>query len=332
MSDYAFRINAEITNFEQALASGGVTHSIPSMFTWWASTYLSPRLVNVFGCADIPAIFASEIARRANESNNMEVRVVSLGSGDCEFERSVHELLPQGIDAKWTCTDLNPAVTEHARRVLSEHGHGKSFNFQTLDLNLEFVQGQYDIVLINHSLHHFLNLEFIFEGIGKCLARDGRILVSDMIGRNGHMRWPEALGVVESLWASLPDGYRFNNHAKCVEGLDFNNYDCTSNGDFEGVRAQDILPLLLKNFSFEKFVGFGNIPDVFLDRAYGPNFSPAREFDVNFIKLCERLNTHFVDSGFVKPTMMIGVLTGLPVAATFDRWSAEFALRDPGRG
>ena len=331
MSDYAFRINAEITNFEQALASGGVTHSIPSMFTWWASTYLSPRLISVFGSPDIPMIFASEIIRRANELSG-EVRVLSLGSGDCEFERSVHELLPPTLGVKWTCTDLNPAVTEHARRVLSGHGHGEAFSFQTLDLNLEFVHGQYDIVMINHALHHFLNLEFIFEGIRKCLREDGRVLVSDMIGRNGHMRWPEALGIVESLWASLPDEYRFNNHANCIEGLTFNNYDCTSNGDFEGVRAQDILPLLLRDFSFEKFVGFGNVPDVFLDRAYGPNFTPARDFDIKFIQLCERLNTHLIDSGYLKPTMMIGVLTAEPpLVSTFDRWSAEFSMRDPDR-
>lgn len=331
MSDYAFRVNAEITNFEQALASGGVSHSIPSMFTWWASTYLSPRLQNVFGHADIPAIFASEITRRADESGNADVRVLSLGSGDCQFERSVHEALSPSVAARWVCTDLNPAVTEHAARVLGDHGHAASFEFRTLDLNLEFVTGQYDIVLINHSMHHFLNLEFIFEGIGKCLKPDGRILISDMIGRNGHMRWPEALGVVEALWASLPDEYRFNNHAKCVEGLHFNNYDCTSNGDFEGVRAQDILPLLLESFSFEKFVAFGNIPDVFLDRAYGPNFSPVREFDLKFIQLCERLNTHFIDNGFVKPTMMIGVLAAQPVITSYDRWSAEFSKRDPYR-
>ncbi|MCA0297425.1 MAG: class I SAM-dependent methyltransferase [Proteobacteria bacterium] len=332
MSDYAFRINAEITNFEQALANGGVTHSIPSMFTWWASTYLSPRLVNVFGCADIPEIFASEIARRAAELGG-EVVVLSLGSGDCEFERSVHELLPSEVRARWTCTDLNPVVTQHAGRVLRKHGHGDAFSFQTLDLNLEFVQGKYDVVMINHALHHFLNLEFIFEGIRRCLKPGGRILVSDMVGRNGHMRWPEALGVVQSLWASLPDEYRFNNHAKCIEGLAFNNYDCTSNGDFEGVRAQDILPLLLRSFNFEKFVGFGNIPDVFLDRAYGPNFTPARDFDLRFIRLCEDLNNHLIDGGYIKPTMMIGVLTlEPPVSETFDRWSADFSMRDPDRG
>lgn len=329
MTDYVYRVNAEITNFEQALANGGVTHSIPSMFTWWACTYLSSRLINVFGNSDIPTIFAGEIARQVSRSGSREARVLSLGSGDCLFEKSVHELVPAGTSVKWVCTDLNPLVTEHARNTLTREGYGEDFEFRTLDLNLEFVSGQYDIVLINHSLHHFLNLEFILESARKSLKHGGRVLVSDMIGRNGHMRWPEALGVVEALWHSLPDKYRFNNHAKCIEGLNFNNYDCTSNGDFEGVRAQDILPLLLKNFSFERFVGFGNIPDVFLDRAYGPNFDSSCDFDLRFIELCEGINTHLIDSGFVKPTMMIGVLSADPVPCSFDRWSPEFSLRIP---
>ena len=147
MTDYTFRINAEIANFQQALASGGVTHSIPSMFTWWSSTYLSPRLVNIYGHADIPEIFASEIARRAAGTGG-EVAILSLGSGDSEFERSVHERLPAHVAARWTCTDLNPVVTEHAGKVIASHGHGAAFSFRTVDLNIESVPGQYDIVLI----------------------------------------------------------------------------------------------------------------------------------------------------------------------------------------
>jgi len=300
------------------------------MFTYWASTYLSPRLVRIFGAADIPEIFAREILRCASASDKRHVRILSLGSGDCEFERSVHTLLSGQVDATWSCTDLNAAVSEHAQRIaLSSPDHATRFNFHTIDLNIDFVQGQFDFIIANHSLHHFLNLEFIFDHVHRSLTKDGRFIVSDMIGRNGHMRWPEALTFVQDLWRFLPEPYRFNNHAKCIEGENFVNYDCTSNGDFEGVRAQDILPLLLDKFGFERFVGFGGVSDIFLDKAYGPNFDLGKEFDIKFIQYIAALNTALIDSGIVKPTMMIATLSADPTQCVFDRWSPQFALRDP---
>jgi SAM-dependent methyltransferase len=328
-SDYSKRVAAEISNFEDALAAGGVTHSIPKMFTWWASTYLRPRLVDVFGAADIPDIFANEILRLAKAQSKSKIRILSLGSGDCVFERSVHSRIDKAVDAHWVCTDLNPAVVKHAQNEFRAAGLDRNFDIQAVDLNTSFVDGMYDVIIANHSLHHFLNLEYIFAEAEKHLESAGRFLVSDMIGRNGHMRWPEALMFVQSFWAFLPERFRFNNHARCYEGREFNNYDCTSNGDFEGVRAQDILPLLVQRFKFERFVGFGNLPDVFLDRAYGHNFDPDSEFDRNFIELLEELNDKLIDSGFIKPTMMIATLTKDEVDPVYDRWSAPFCVRTP---
>ncbi len=34
----------------------------------------------------------------------------------------------------------------------------------------------------------------------------GRFIVSDMIGRNGHMRWPEALAIVQEFWSRAAEG------------------------------------------------------------------------------------------------------------------------------
>ena len=54
-------------------------------------------------------------------------------------------------------------------------------------------QGQYQIVMANQALHHFVELEMLFDKVFQVLAVDGFFLTDDMIGRNGHMRWPEAL-------------------------------------------------------------------------------------------------------------------------------------------
>jgi hypothetical protein len=51
---------------------------------------------------------------------------------------------------------------------------------------------------------------------------------------------------------------------------------------FEGIRSQDILPLLLEYFHFEVFIPYGNVIDPFIDRTFGPNFDSSREWDRDF--------------------------------------------------
>ena len=82
------------------------------------------------------------------------------------------------------------------------------------------------------------------------------------------MRWPEALGIVEAISANAPDRYKYNHQLKRYEER-LDNWDCSEEG-FEGVRAQDILPLLVKRFAFRKFLAFGNLTDLFIDRSFGP--------------------------------------------------------------
>ena len=57
----------------------------------------------------------------------------------------------------------------------------------------------------------------------------------------------------------LPASYRFNQQLQRYEEI-YLNYDCSVDG-FEGIRSQDILPLLLQNFHFDVFVAFANVID-----------------------------------------------------------------------
>ena len=92
-------------------------------------------------------------------------------------------------------------------------------------------------------------------------------MTDDMIGRNGHMRWPEALVILDGLWKELPNSYKYNHQLKRLE-VQFDNWDCSKEA-FEGIRSQDILPLLIKKFQFDLFLGFANVVDVFVDRSFG---------------------------------------------------------------
>jgi len=325
---YSDRIKAELNNFEAAITQEGLATSIPPIFTYWSTKFLSPRLLSVFGATGVPNFFASELKISAKSGGLL--RILSLGSGDCRTEIEIARLLvEQNIQPLFICCELNELVVEKAKALIEEAGLTNAFEHFIGDVNVDFPSDQFDAAMANHSLHHFVGLEHIFGKVSAGLSEDGVFVINDMIGRNGHMRWPEALPFVEQIWNYLPLEKRFNSHAKCYEDWPFVNYDCTTGGDFEGVRAQDILPLLLKHFHFAKFVGFGNIPDVFVDRAYGQNFSPEDDADRRLIDYLDALNSHLIDTGIVKPTMMFATVKAHRCDCDYDRWTPHFSLRLP---
>ena len=124
-----------------------------------------------------------------------------------------------------------------------------------------------------------------------------------MIGRNGHMLWPEALEVVESIWRFLPRQYKFHHQWKryCDQYV---NWDCSVDG-FEGIRAQDILPLLLQRFGCEMFLGFSNITDKFIGRAYGHNYDWEKPFDQALLRFVAETDEEFIRRGYFTPTHLI---------------------------
>ena len=152
-----------------------------------------------------------------------------------------------------------------------------------------------------------------------------------MIGRNGHMRWPEAYDLICNLWSILPDKYKWNHLLNRHEKI-YENWDCSLVG-FEGIRSQDILPLLIKYFNFELFYAFGNIVDIFVDRCFGPNFDPRDSFDLAFIDFVAKLDEIKIAEGCIKPTHIMARLKARAepnnVMKIIDNLTPEFCMRNP---
>lgn len=263
-----------------------------------------PKL-NRLGLQDLDALFVDPIIEKCKSGNY--VAIASLGSGNCDLEtRIAQKIIARGYrNFQICCYEINPAMIERGRKDAGANDVA-NLSFVVGDINYIRFSRQYDVFIANHSLHHFVRLEHIFESVRRNMADDGYFIVNDMIGRNGHMRWPEAYEVVSKLWQLLPEKQRWNHQLSRYEEK-YENWDCSKEG-FEGIRSQDILPLLLKNFYFEMFYGFGNIVDVFIDRGFGHNFDPADPVDRSFIDYVACLDESKIAAGVVKPTHMIGWL------------------------
>jgi hypothetical protein len=310
-------------------------HDAPPIYEYWSNTYLRPKLNAVFGVDSMTAFYAEHILQRVAATHAPATRILSIGAGDAELEVEVAQyLLSRGVVTfRLECLELSPVLIERANRRINDASLDSHVSVVQSDLNswsaAKRPNHHYTAVLANYILHHIVELENLFESVAAAIGSSGVFLTADMIGRNGHMRWPEALGIITALWDTLPDDLKYNHHLGVTDDT-FNNWDCCGDGGFEGVRAQDILPLLVSRFHFEKFLAAGNLTDVFCDRLYGPNYDPKVPAHTQFIDSIELLNSLLIELGVVKPTMMLAVLSNQATAVSrcWKTLTPEFCIRN----
>ena len=232
-------------------------------------------------------------------------RSVSLGAGNGEIGLPLAtRLADRGVaNLELVLLEVNPTMLERAEPEARRLGLEDRVRTERTDLNSWVATERADVYMATHSLHHIVELEHLYDEVARSLDVDGVVLVNDMIGRNGHTRWPEALDLGRGIRRLIPDRYRYSHSLKQIDD-EYADLDCSTVG-FEGVRSQDVLPLLLERAHPVEFVTFGNVLDPFVDRVYGPNFDPDDRDDAALIDAVARLDEAAIDLGLLTPTHMV---------------------------
>lgn len=305
-------------------------HELPPAHHHWAEHFVNP-LFGELGVLNLDELFDQCVAEQCRRCAPDMARLVSLGAGNGETELPLAgRLADQGLEnLELVLLELNEAMLERALATAAELGIADRVRVQATDLNTWLATETADIYLAVQSLHHVVELEHLYDEVARTLDPDGVLLVNDMIGRNGHVRWPEAAAIVRGIWDLMPERYRHNHYSGEIDH-EYPDWDCSGEG-FEGVRAQDVLPLLLERFHPERYVTFANVMDPFVDRVYGPNFDLSRTDDVRFIDTVARLDDGLLDLGVVTPTHLVASFRSQPVPCRYPRGrSPELTVRVPG--
>lgn len=305
-------------------------HDLPAIYGYWEQNHVEP-LRRKLGFESLGDLFLGPLIVASH--TRAPVRAASLGSGNGELELALATQLRRSGVEDFTIErfELNDAMRDRAQRDAEQAGLSRNLIEVAADLNVWEVDRHYDVVIANHSLHHVVELEHLFKQVQMALDDDGVLVVNDMIGRNGHQRWPEALDLVQRIWAFMPDRYRFNHQLQRYEPA-YVNWDCSTEG-FEGVRAQDILPLLNATFHPELFLAFANVIDLFVDRGFGHNFDIDRADDRAFIDAVAKLDEAALELGLVKPTHVVAHYRNHPVACRYvEPLSPAFSVRSVETG
>lgn len=281
-------------------------HDLPPIFHYWSNRYLRPQF-ETFGFSSPDAFFLAQLLALPKQADTL--RILALGCGRADLELSIARGLIAAGRSDFQLLGID--LTEHTIREARARAHAQELStycrFVQGDLNTWETNEHFDVVLANHCLHHVLNLEGLFDQVKRCLKPgNGAFFVADMIGRNGHQLWPENLQEVRRFWRELPPEKRLDRATGNIEP-EFVNYDCSQIG-FEGIRAQDILPLLLERFEFEVFLPYAGIVVPLIERRTGWNFSVDEPQDLAFVdRLAAREQELFANLA-IKPTQMLAFM------------------------
>jgi SAM-dependent methyltransferase len=324
MSEYDVRKQKELEHFRVETQH----RKMPTVNSYWLEHYLRPKLRAV-GFDTLNSVYLNAVAPLCESTPGELIEVVSVGAGACEHEvRLATYLGDKGItNFRIDCVDISADALDRGRKAAEDAGVRERLGFVEADINEWSIDRHYSVCLAIQSLHHFLELETVFEKIRQAITPGGLFVISDMIGRNGHRRWPEALPYIQEVWTDMPDRYKYHRRLKRFDA-EFVDRDW-SEKTFEGIRAQDILPLLMRSFHFEVFVAVRNVADPFLSRAYGPNLDVERGEDRALIERVADLDERLIDAGVVKPTRLIAWLRTEPVAKLrcYRHWTPEHCVR-----
>ena len=268
------------------LTEGGV-HANSSWSYYWQ------RIATVIGqseYANLPVYLD-----RAFGSLETPIRILSLGSGYCGNEIG----LAKGLASRHiiTCTDINEEIFSDARKRVQQEN--LSIEFRVEDLNfIKIPKGECDLIFAHAALHHIINLEYLLDQIVDGLSDNGVFHLVEVTGMNRKLIWDENERFANALLSLMPDRItrklRLDVRAE-AEGM-------------EGVRQEEILPLLHKRFrpifewrhgAFMRFIC--THPD--LGRYFDPADNEARRY-LDFLIDCDESS---VRRGVLKPLELWGV-------------------------
>ena len=295
---------------------------------FYARHYEQPRLREVTGCADHLEFYLAQFAGRLQSGGGA---LVSIGSGDAALELQIaHGLRRLGIeDFSFDCVEPSPECNARARQSVQQAGLGEMFRFLECDGSAWRPERPYRGVMTREILHRVTHLEELFAAIREAIAPGGVFATVDAVGRDGHQVWPETRAIIEKLWAILPPERRRHRLKEIV--VERFPDPARSEPSPDGIRAQEILRLLVRHFGFEAFVAFGGLTDVFTDPAWG-NGDAHHADDLAFIDLVHFLNDLLIDLGHIKPTRIVAAMS-LDRASKprlHRHWTPQFCLPPAG--
>lgn len=289
----------------------------PASFHYLSEKFLAPLLKEKIGVKSVEELVVKYVHELGRTRKLESIEIASIGSGNAEIEIGL--ALHYHLKCRFTCYEGSSALIRCASETAARNGVRDQFAFKQCDVNQIKLKRPFDIILAHYSLHHFTELEHIFFEIQRAMTGQSYLIVSDMIGRNGHLFWDATLALCNRLWKCAPKELK-HSHSLNQHVAERVQLDGPTEGD-GGPRAQQILPLLNRSFRFKDFATFYSLVNRFVDRDFGPNFDTSNSLHRNFLDLIWEYDNYCLEKKILKPTQIIASLVRKDVPVTDYRYT-----------
>lgn len=241
--------------------------------SWTDSRYISKHYINktISGKPDVNWLIDFKNSFIKNELD----RGLNLGCGDGCLERHAIKLK---ICRNFDSLDISPEALRVAKERTEKEGI-MDVNYlvcDTKDLNLK--RDKYDVVFAAMSLHHFSNLEEVFDEIKKALKKDSFFIFNEYIGPSQFQWTDKQLEIMNNLIEILPkslriDHIQFKTIKKMVRKMTID--EMTQMDPSEAIRSEEIMPLVEERFKIIERKDYGGTILFWLLHGIIPNFNIA---------------------------------------------------------
>lgn len=234
-------------------ASWAHTDSAPS--GWWDIPTIQHRW-NVMISGDAAVTYPEYVSRK-HFRDARELRGLSFGCGTGGKET---QWAKTGSFSRIEAFDLSPQRIHAARALIRNTPLEGLITYSVADVSRHsWPEHSYDVVLFEHSLHHFPALEKLLRAVAQALKPNGYLIVNEFVGPS-RFQWTESqLVAVNGLLRQFPREYRTYHGTEFAKEAEIrpSRLRMLLSDPSEAIESSRILPLLNSTFEVLDIKGYG---------------------------------------------------------------------------
>jgi len=237
-------------------------------------------------------------------SDGLNRTALSLGCGDGEKEV---DWVKRSVFKSLIGLDLSDVRIARANKLAYESGLSEKIIFKVADINAHEAAGhKFDVVIFEHSLHHFSNLNQVLDQVRNILKPGGYLVGDEYVGPRRFQWERNQINLANIILNKIPSDFR-----KSISGSSIKNRNLYA-GEFlmwlndpsEAVESDNIESCLTDKFKDTRFFNYGGTIShlVFHDIAH--NFSDGDVNAAHWVKWVLDLEDLLIQNNLIKSDFM----------------------------
>jgi SAM-dependent methyltransferase len=204
--------------------------------------------------------------------------------------------------------DLSPVRIDVARAEAERRGLDHVLRFEVADVtDAPFDGGGYDVIVAEHSLHHFSPLHAVLRVLEDALRPDGFFFVDEYVGPTRFQWTARQLDAANGLLAALPERYRRTSTGIKRREIRPSKLAMYLDDPSEAVESAEIMPQLHARFDVVEVRGYGGAVLHLALANISRNFVSTDAETLRLLHTCFDIEDALLESGEIDHDFMIAV-------------------------